>query len=1091
MLWTPAAKAAAGGEGRLLSAIDYYVTITNDALESSGTTLRIRSVGRQEVDYVEVPEESGTDLARLRDPMDGHMDEIHALRDTLGADLVSLIADNTDVGGIAYRMDDLRIGFGAYAFSLVTQTNVLYFAGSAFAHELGHNMGLAHDRFVSPDDDILHSFGRGYVNAAAFLPGAAEDACWRTIMAYEDRCAEAGFDQSVTVPYFSTPRLRYPDENGEPLGVPKTSDSEDDDGPADAVLVLEQSRLVVANFRSEHTDDGDTAATATTVAASSTTLAALDDDGDDVDYFRIELPQPGSLRVESTGSVDTFGTLTNESGALLAEDDDGGTRLNFLIERDLEAGTYFIKVEGSNRHGAGTGSYALAISFQPASETDDHGDTVATATMLMPASTVTVSLDSVNDVDYFRFELPQRGVLQAQTSGTTDTIGALSRAGDPFTFTHSDGRRQSLPQGGVHIGGGIVASNTISDDDSGPGGNFKIVGKFDPGTYYLAVRGWNHSQGMTTLDISFDGRADDHGDTSSAATATSLPATIAAELEAPLDKDYFRIEVAQSGILRLQTESDETDTWGTLSAVDGRLLARNDDGPGIWPNFGIAAAVVPGVYFLEVTGWYFSQGPYVLAASLDRVASIPLFIAHAHATQQGFARIVNRSDRDGTVTIYATDEGGVRSEPLRFELGIGQTRHFNSEDLEQGNPSKGLTGMTGDGEGNWRLELQANVDVDALAYVRTKDGFLTSMHDVVPAMPKDSGSRHRVVTFNPGSNRNQVSKLRLVNAGIEAADITIRGIDDDNAPAPQGDVALTLPAGQSRTVNAQDLEAGAQGLDGRFGDGSGKWQLHVDVDVPIVVMSLLESRTGHLTNLSAPTSRTSIPLFMRADHPSQQGFLRVMNRSNEAGTVSIQAIDDVGVAPDAVTLTIAAATVRHFNSIDLETGASAKGLSGGVGKPTAGNWRLELSTSLDIEAYSYVRTKDGFLTSMHDVAPRSGRGHEVVVFNPGSNENQASRLRLINPGTQDAHVMIAAVDDDGSAGEQEVVLDLPAGYAKEVTALQLETGGDGFEGRLGNGAGKWRLTVTADQTIEVMSLLEARRTGNLTNLSTRSAAGNP
>ena len=48
---------------------------------------------------------------------------------------------------------------------------------------------------------------------------------------------------------------------------------------------------------------------------------------------------------------------------------------------------------------------------------------------------------------------------------------------------------------------------------------------------------------------------------------------------------------------------------------------------------------------------------------------------------------------------------------------------------------------------------------------------------------------------------------------------------------------------------------------------------------------------------------------------------------------------------------------------------------------------------------------------MHDVVPRNGREYEVAIFNPGSNSNQESILRLINPGTEDAKVTITGTDD--------------------------------------------------------------------------------
>ena len=43
-------------------------------------------------------------------------------------------------------------------------------------------------------------------------------------------------------------------------------------------------------------------------------------------------------------------------------------------------------------------------------------------------------------------------------------------------------------------------------------------------------------------------------------------------------------------------------------------------------------------------------------------------------------------------------------------------------------------------------------------------------------------------------------------------------------------------------------------LEGGLGDGKGKWQLSVDSAREIVVLSLLRSPTGHLTNLSTAPS---------------------------------------------------------------------------------------------------------------------------------------------------------------------------------------------------------------------------------------------
>ena len=95
--------------------------------------------------------------------------------------------------------------------------------------------------------------------------------------------------------------------------------------------------------------------------------------------------------------------------------------------------------------------------------------------------------------------------------------------------------------------------------------------------------------------------------------------------------------------------------------------------------------------------------------------------------------------------------------------------------------------------------------------------------------------------------------------GSEAALVRIGGVDDAGA-RPGGVVRVTVPAGRSRTLSALELETGeAEGVQGRLGDGSGKWTLTVESDRPVQVLSLLESTgTGRLTNLStAPYARPS------------------------------------------------------------------------------------------------------------------------------------------------------------------------------------------------------------------------------------------
>ncbi|MYF29911.1 MAG: hypothetical protein F4029_04595 [Gammaproteobacteria bacterium] len=503
--------------------------------------------------------------------------------------------------------------------------------------------------------------------------------------------------------------------------------------------------------------------------------------------------------------------------------------------------------------------------------------------------------------------------------------------------------------------------------------------------------------------------------------------------------------------------------------VTGRSRAEsNSRSAGLWRR--IARSCMPfGLAILAAS-------PAVSAGAQEHL--VPLFPAASDTVRQGFVRVINHGDESGEVSIEAIDDDGNVHGPLALSIGAGETVHFNSDDLEEGNPGKGLTGYTGSGHGDWRLDVTSDLDIEVLAYIRTGDGFLTAMHDLVPQT--DDG--HRAATFNPGRNANQVSRLRLINPGDTDATVTVHGIDDTGTRS--ADVQAIVPAGATRTYSAAQLENGADGLTDAMGSGSGKWQLLAASDAPIHAMSLLQSPTGHLTNLSTTPANDSathvVPMFPPNVADGPQGFVRVINRGDASGEVTIAAFDDDGREYGAASLAIEANHTLHFNSKDLEEGHSGKGLTGtGQGE---GDWRLELTSDLDIQVLAYVRTPDGFLTAMHDTAPTADNRHRVAVFNPGTNKNQLSWLRILNPSAAAASVDITGIDDAGEYSDYLVQIDVPPGGSRSLDAEELEDLG------LGDGRGKWQLVVESEQSIIAMSLL-ATPTGHFTNLSTAPGRG--
>jgi hypothetical protein len=218
VVYTPRARAAAGGAASMASLIALAVGNANSAYANSGAGQRIRLVHSAEIAYDETPD-MATDLGRLRGTADGFMDGVHGLRDQYRADLVGLLTDGDDACGIGYLMTSVSPGFAPNAFT-VTAWNCA--AGNlSFAHELGHNMGLHHD-VANAGGPVVRPYAYGYQDPGFF----------RTVMAYA--CASASCPR---VQHFSTPARTY---GGRPTGVAQASEN---------ARVLDETAPAVANFR--------------------------------------------------------------------------------------------------------------------------------------------------------------------------------------------------------------------------------------------------------------------------------------------------------------------------------------------------------------------------------------------------------------------------------------------------------------------------------------------------------------------------------------------------------------------------------------------------------------------------------------------------------------------------------------------------------------------------------------------------------------------------------------------------------------------------------------------------------------------------
>ncbi|MDE0645832.1 MAG: hypothetical protein OXH84_06310 [Gammaproteobacteria bacterium] len=247
------------------------------------------------------------------------------------------------------------------------------------------------------------------------------------------------------------------------------------------ILVVE---FEVHNEQNDDLDDhGDTEDTATPLELDSTTVGEIDDE-EDIDYFEIVIDRAGTLKIYTTGDLDTTGTVTNEDGTVDIFDDDSGADLNFSITLDADVGTYFIKVEG---YSTSTGEYTLHTEFEAH---DDHGDTKESATTISSSarnwkfSTVAYINDAF-DQDVFELVFSRKTKTTIYTEGETDTVGRLTNLNDVDIVEDDD----------------ICDEN---DEDCEENLNFSLTYTVDKGTYYLYVSGEITEKSEYTLKVETD-----------------------------------------------------------------------------------------------------------------------------------------------------------------------------------------------------------------------------------------------------------------------------------------------------------------------------------------------------------------------------------------------------------------------------------------------------------------------------------------------------------------------------------------------------------------------------------------------------------
>ena len=261
VFYTAEASRDAGGTASIHALIDAWVADTNAAYLRSGIDHRLNVVLRQKVSYTEATDTStrsaaGQAIDCFDDDEDGCLD-LDKVREEYSADLVHLLISTgvpTDAEtfscGIAYLGGDYGV-------------SELFCGSETFAHEVGHNSGVNHDRYAEYDvdcdtDSDVRCFGPsaaayayGYVNQGGLGSMAPFEWRWRTVMSLSAQCTDGEVRCSQLMRFSNAAQSWY----GDSLGVSGTSErssySDAADaakrGPADASRTHRDFALDLAN----------------------------------------------------------------------------------------------------------------------------------------------------------------------------------------------------------------------------------------------------------------------------------------------------------------------------------------------------------------------------------------------------------------------------------------------------------------------------------------------------------------------------------------------------------------------------------------------------------------------------------------------------------------------------------------------------------------------------------------------------------------------------------------------------------------------------------------------------------------------------
>ena len=315
-----------GGQSQAITRLVNMVAITNQAYANSGVNMRARLVKTMQVNYADNTD-NGDALEKLTGykagtgggPItpDPAFNALRAERDKVGADLVSLVrafrTPENNGCGIAWLIGGGQSGIvqgdAPFGYSVVSDgtdldegdSNTYFCREETLAHELGHNMGQAHNQEDS-DSTGVHAYSYGYREASS--------SGFYTVMAYPQTDSS-----QFSIRYFANPSVTY---SNRAIGVANQSDN---------VRSLNLSMPIVATFR------------ATVTPVSSKANSDFDGDGkSDILWRNLTTGFNTIWRSANSATYQLLETVSDQAWKVVATGDFDGNGQSDILWRNSTTG---------------------------------------------------------------------------------------------------------------------------------------------------------------------------------------------------------------------------------------------------------------------------------------------------------------------------------------------------------------------------------------------------------------------------------------------------------------------------------------------------------------------------------------------------------------------------------------------------------------------------------------------------------------------------------------------------------------------------------------------------------------------------------